>query len=307
MYYNIIDLAILNLNSVIRYRLCDPAKRFTTYEELIDLMAEQILEAMRLYDIPREKFYSVSISADGIVDAKNGIVRYPMHHDWPRDMHLLRDLRDKLVLKPEALFLDSPIAFMGYAELLSSDSADLDKILCLFAGNAASGCVISNREILHGANGFIGEFGHIDPYSDVKCSCGGYGCFETLVSVSRLLDTAREASGNGSLSLADFFDDYKKSEPYAVKELDRIIRVFSIMIHNLILTHDPDKVIIQGPYSSAGESFIRGIKEQINDLPFYKVKRDIDIEFASISAVEAIHVGAAYHSFNNFLREFKVP
>ena len=51
-----------------------------------------------------------------------------------------------------------------------------------------SGCLIDRGRIQNGKDSLIGEFGHmiLDASDPERCGCGGRGCFERLVSSSRV-------------------------------------------------------------------------------------------------------------------------
>jgi predicted NBD/HSP70 family sugar kinase len=180
---------------------------------------------------------------------------------------------------------------------------------------SAGGSILENQRLVHGVNGFIGEVGHmiIEPYSKIQCACGGYGCFGTLVSPDTVLAECAYAykkfpksiifsrTRDGALKIADVFEASNRGDPFACTILDQVIHYFTIVIHNIVLLRDPEKIIIQGIYSDAGDYFLKNLQKKVNSLPFYKMERNLPITYSSVSGFNPYLIGAGYYAVDILL------
>lgn len=109
--------------------------------------------------------------------------------------------------------------------------------------------LIVDGKIVRGADSLAGELGHIPLDSDgPQCSCGARGCFEALCS-GRAIE-ARAGRPASELLLEDAF------RSVYVRDLARGLRT-------VILLLNPERVIIGGGLSKAGEPLFRGLRAEL--------------------------------------------
>ncbi|MDR1315923.1 MAG: ROK family transcriptional regulator [Spirochaetales bacterium] len=285
-----------------------------SYKKAIRRMADIIHAMMKEAGLSGREVHSIVLGCEGIIDATSGVIRYTVHHAWGTNLPVREDLARALAF-PATIYVNNNSRLAGYYQALLN--ADLYEPVAVITSSFHSigGSILENQQPMHGANGFIGEIGHmiIEPYSEIKCHCGGYGCFESLVSPQTVLAQAgklytdyprsclyRKAK-EGALTITDVFEASNQQDPLACILLDKVIRYFSILIHNIVLLRDPSRIVIQGVYSSAGDYFLEQLRRQVNSLPFYKVERDLPIVYAPASALNVYLIGAGYYAVDVFL------
>jgi len=121
---------------------------------------------------------------------------------------------------------------------------------CVFAvilGTGVGGGVVVDGQLLEGANGIGGEWGHIPlPWpSDDECGartcwCGRSGCLETWLSGPALEDDWRRGGGD-AMPATDIAAAHPES-PAMLAWLDRLTRATAVVIDLL----DPDVIVIGG-------------------------------------------------------------
>ena len=283
------------------------------YAEALRLLEEMITGLINDQNLSNDQVYAIIIASEGIIDSNNCIIRYPIHHKWGRNLPLRDDLAQKLSFSTR-IYVDNNIRLSGYARLLFKREDTYCTLVFIYAGQSASGSILENQRLVHGTNGFVGELGHmmIDPHSKIKCVCGGYGCFGSLVAPEAVFANAKaiytkypqsilcDAIRKKTLTMTDIFDAYNQNDPLATVLLDEIIHYFSIVIHNIVLLRDPQKIIIHGIYAEAGEKFLKKLQTKVNTLPFYKIERSLPIESANYDFNPSL-IGAAYYAVDMFL------
>jgi predicted NBD/HSP70 family sugar kinase len=119
----------------------------------------------------------------------------------------------------------------------------------------AAGLVLGGR-LWRGSRGVAGEIGHIpvDPAGPV-CPCGQRGCLELAASGSGL---ARSWAGGDSVR--DLFTAAAGGDPGALTVQDRLVEHVAAAVRLLVLTVDPDRVVIGGGLSSLGDELLGAVR-----------------------------------------------
>jgi glucokinase len=84
--------------------------------------------------------------------------------------------------------------FLGRGKTLNIDS------LCMMTlGTGVGGGIILHGNILDGMNGFAGEVGHLNIWTDgLPCGCGGHGCTEPYASATSVRRAAKDLIAKGN-------------------------------------------------------------------------------------------------------------
>lgn len=142
--------------------------------------------------------------------------------------------------------------------------------VCMFTlGTAIGTGIIVNGKLIEGKNGIAGEISHlkVDYSKDaIKCNCGNVGCLETVTGGKALVnlykrlypkDKRKFDSAEEIISLAKNGD--KKCINAVVKSFDYL----SSAIASIVLTFEPDVIIIGGGVSQGGTIITDIIKKQV--------------------------------------------
>jgi len=287
------------------------------YNQAIATIVESIRTILDRNDIKPEELAGIVIGMAGIIDSRNGIICNAVHRpSWPHNLNIRKDLADSLQFDVP-IHLDNGIAFMGYAELQEQENDNFDTLVTLYSDHHTGGCVFKKREPIHGENGFMGEFGHMiaDPHSKRKCICGASGCFEVMVSPARLLEEARKhyreypesplfkAAELDALEYADIFSASNQRDEFACRLMDEIVYWYAILIRNVILSHDPQIIILRGIYQSAGDYFINSLRKEVKSSTIFETRKDIRIVYSNTGNIEAVLDGAVNFVWNKYLND----
>lgn len=163
-------------------------------------------------------------------------------------------------------------------------------------------------EIRRGDHYLVGEIGHmiIDPDGREICVCGGKGCFEAMVSTNRIVKMAREkykdypnslifdSKSPDNIDICDVFKAANKGDVLATELLDDLINWFAIGVSNVILTYDPQIVIIQGIYTKAGDYFLKNLQKKVNEISLFAIKRETEIRYSTLGDKAGVLGAASY-------------
>lgn len=197
-------------------------------------------------------FATIGIGIPGAVDRTTGRVAHAVNLGL-EDLDLGGELSRRLG-RPVRVENDVNAAALGAWQALGGGASDSMAYLNLGTGLAA-GLVLGGR-LWRGARGVAGEIGHIpvDPAGPV-CPCGQRGCLELAASGSGL---AR--SWPGGDSVRDLFTTAAAGDADAVAVRDRLVEHVAAAVRLLVLTVDPDRVVIGGGLSSLGAELVDAVR-----------------------------------------------
>lgn len=128
-------------------------------------------------------------------------------------------------------------------------------------GTGVGGGVIVNGKLLGGAHGSAGEIGHItvNAQEDFSCTCGKRNCIECYASATGIVRLAALRMGE-NLSCKDVFERAEHGDAAARELLLYVFDLLGQAIASACCVCDPDRVILGGGVSRAGEPLLQGVK-----------------------------------------------
>jgi len=221
------------------------------------------------------------------------------------------------------VWVENDANLMGLAEWKFGAARNLTDVLFLTIGTGIGGAMVVNGELYAGHRNRGGELGHIIvDLNGLPCGCGGRGCLEAHASVTALIedykrslyegdgqmerrvereDKRKEQDDNGNLDDKVLKTEitgslliarYLEAQPAAVMALNRHFDYLGAGIAGLINIFSPEKVIIGGGISEAGECYIDPIRQRAMDRAMKETSRHTLIEGAQLGN-KAGFLGAA--------------
>jgi glucokinase len=236
----------------------------------------------------------------GFLDIPQGIVKFSNNLLW-HDVPAKKILEEKLQ-KTVKIDNDANVAALG--EAWSGAGAGIPHLVCYTIGTGVGGGIIVNGKIHQGANGMAGELGHICIVPDIEaiqCNCGQRGCLETVSSATGIVRMANEAVKRGehtSLKLIEeikaknVFDAAKSGDEVSLRIIHRASYYLGKSMALLAITMNPNRFIVGGGVSRAGDIFLEPIRETYKKYAIPQAQQGIDIVQASLGNNAGV-VGAA--------------
>ncbi len=210
----------------------------------------------------------IGIGIAGIIDSKKGIVRYSPNFKGWKNVPLVSILQ-KEFKKPVSMINDVNAVCLGewkYGAAKGSHNA-----FCFTVGTGVGGGLIINDEIVFGAHGFAGEFGHMTiDHNGPRCVCGNYGCLERYVGSQYIVKMAKKRIKSKSslygleqLTVEAIARAAKKGDRTALEVFKAIGFYLGIGVANIITLLDPEVVIISGGISRSGKVLFNPIRKTV--------------------------------------------
>jgi len=129
-------------------------------------------------------------------------------------------------------------------------------------GTGVGGGIVVNGQVLEGAQGIAGEWGHnlLEPDGE-PCYCGKRGCVETVISGPAL--QKYYASITGEIKSLEQIARYahRRSDSTAERTMKRLFEMFGVALAQVVNVLDPHAIILGGGVGNIDELYTEGKAE----------------------------------------------
>jgi len=229
-------------------------------EEALDASARMVDEVLVEAGIDRALVTCTGIGIPGPVDRARGAVGSATILPGWLGLQIADAMRGRLGLPVE---IENDANCGALAELTWGAGRDCSSFAYIKAATGIGAGIIIDGRLLRGASGTAGEIGHTTlDQAGALCYCGNRGCLETVASgpaIIRLVSEARQEAPNLArvIELAASGDVRCRR---AISDAGREIGVAVAGLCNLI---NPERVIIGGLLSRAGDLLLQPIRESV--------------------------------------------
>jgi len=150
------------------------------------------------------------------------------------------------------------------SEAVDGAAAGARVVFAVIIGTGCGGGIVVDGELLEGASGIGGEWGHnplpwlqeSELRESADCWCGQRGCLETWISGSGLQRDFLTATGV-ALTGEDIMTAARRGDLAAVAAFDRYVDRFARALASVINLIDPHVIVLGGGMANVGELYER--------------------------------------------------
>lgn len=248
---------------------------------------EKILKIVGDYKESNE-VEGVAISTAGMVDTKNGSIRYASELiPGYTGINFKEPIKEKFDLP---CYVENDVNCAGLAEYKSGAGKSSEIALILTIGTGIGGCAIINGEVYHGVSGSAMEIGYMNMQNST---------FETLASAKTLVEKVADLKvenvedWNGK----KIFDLAKGGDEICIKSIDEMCEVLARGIANIVYVLNPDTIILGGGIMAQGEYLYEKIDKNLEKYLQKPLYDAISLKFASNQ--NAAGMLGAFYNFKN--------
>ncbi len=215
-------------------------------------------------DVTDGQIAGIGMGVPGLIQLPAGIVSAAPNVWADLDVAAKSGMEDRLGTRVE-FENDANAAALG--EYWLGAGKDVDDLILMTLGTGVGGGIVSSGRIVRGHAGMAGEIGHmtLDPTSEVRCSCGNFGCVETVASATAIVRQARSAVGesaafavldsSGRLSAATIAELAASGDADAIAIYESVGRGLGVAVGNMISVFNFPLYLIAGGVAPAWELF----------------------------------------------------
>jgi predicted NBD/HSP70 family sugar kinase len=262
---NVFRGALLNLRGEVKYQL-DVAVENRTKEEALTLVYQLIDDLLAQSPIP---VMGIGIGVPGIIDIDRGYLHQAVNLGW-YNLPLRELLVQRYKLAAMVLTTIRRLVAVPFWEHQKQQH-----LVVIRVGNGIGAGMLLNNQLLqsHG----VGEIGHVMVQENGElCSCGNYGCLETVISNRAVIKQAQSIARQHPESLLNQF----ASSPDSIT-IDSIIQAVAAgdatlqplievvgqhlgsAIANLIGVLGMTKILLAGRVAQFGQPLLEIVKEEV--------------------------------------------
>ncbi|NLY35752.1 MAG: ROK family protein [Tissierellia bacterium] len=201
-------------------------------------------------------------------------------------------------------FVGNDVSFALYGEW-KKRGGHFNNVVGLFAGSGLGGGLILGGELYSG-QGAAGEIGHMNYIPEGRsCGCGGWGCYESYVAKSGMLQRLEEFAQEGGNSIllegrksGEMLDSrvlakgYKLGDSLAVELFEESARALGSAIASLHAVLEPDLFILGGGVvDDYGEEYFDEVNKWAQILVMPSMANTLKIETSMLKGKAGIYGG----------------
>jgi glucokinase-like ROK family protein len=249
-------------------------------------------------------FLGLGLATPGTVDLNEGLLIFAPNLHW-RNVPFRKIFAEQTKLK---IYVENDANAAAIAEHLFGMARHCTDFIFVFAGVGIGGGLFLNGHLYRGGNGYAGEIGHspimAEP-SQTVCHCGNRGCWETYANqysiiqrVLARLEVKRTSiiprlmiEQNTALTIPLIKQAADAGDIEAIESFSEAGLAMGQGFAGLINIFNPEKIILGGPLSIAGDYLLPGIKETVSHHALPEIDQQVEVLLSSFGP-DASLIGA---------------
>ncbi|MCK5777036.1 MAG: ROK family transcriptional regulator, partial [Bacteroidales bacterium] len=193
---SMVKLGIFNLANEAVTEIITYFSNVKEKQQLFDELLTRLDELINERSLDKKLFLGIGVSIPGLINSKNG--------QTYKDLRINGETLEEVFWNRYHLpsIIDSDSRVMAIGEQAFGYARDKENALCINICDGIGLGMVLNGKIYSGKSGLAGEFGHINVVKDGNlCTCGKYGCLETVASGMAMIEQAQQGIKKGQESL----------------------------------------------------------------------------------------------------------
>lgn len=250
---------------------------------------EKVIHFVKKHD---KEVIGVGIGTPGIIDHTERIVLGGAENIKGWENLPLAEILEKEFKFPVILANDANM--MGLGETIYGAAKGFRDVVFITVGTGIGGAVIIDGKLFNGFDNRGTELGHVPLIANGKpCECGSVGCLESYASTSALVnDFSKRYAGNEIVNGRLIVKLYKEGDAIATECLEQHCDYLGHGIAGFINIFSPQKVVIGGGLSEAGNFYIEKVREKAMRYAMHECAVNTNIVAARLGN-KAGYIGAA--------------
>ena len=246
-----------------------------SYSQLIDQLAEIILEVLDTTQIDLEQLLGVGVGLAGIIRSREGIVHHSPFFGW-RDVPLAT-LLSQQIYRP--VFIENDVNTLTLAEQLFGAGRYASNFVVMTIGRGIGLGIVVNDQLYQGAGG-AGELGHTlivltDNEGSLKTET-----LEGMASDPALIDDVRQIVLDSDQSVESLEDVVRLAESgnkNVIEAVERNGKLLGIALANVANIINPELIIVSGEGTIAGAVRLTPMIDTLRQHAFDGLLDNVDI------------------------------
>ncbi len=253
-------------------------------------VVSQLLEQIDLLTVGLDGelgLVGIGIGIPAMINSTSGMIIHAPNLAWK---HV--DLRKMIADATGVLVaIDNEANTAALGEMLQNPHTDPNFIFISMGIGIGVG-IVSNGDIVHGAVGMAGEFGHMTVVpGGLLCGCGNRGCWEMYASERALVREYLAITGR-KLPGTELFELVKHHDAEACLAFEQLVPFIRLGVENIVKALNPSRVIIGNTMSQLGPMLVNPLASSFTEQDFYEAFCPVQVDVSPLGA-NSCSIGAA--------------
>ena len=255
-------------------------------EKLISTI-DTVLEGIDINEVK-----AIGVGSPGPLDVKKGLIVYTPNLPF-KNFNIVQPIKEKYNI-PTYLDNDANAATLG--EFMFGAGKGSTNMVYVTVSTGIGGGAIINGNLFRGSTANALEIGHTTVMKGgPRCGCGNTGCSEAVASGTAIMKRGREAveskvetslKNYDEVTAKEVFTEAEKGDKVSQDILNDALSYLGITIANIANSFDPDKIVMGGGVSQAGNIVFEKIDYEME-------RRCLKIIYDNCKIVKAVLGGKA--------------
>jgi len=248
-----IRAVLMDITGALVCELTRPMPDPPLFEEAEAIVRDMVAGVLDEHSVAKDRLLGIGISVPGIVDMETGRIVLAPNLGW-------ENVNFGICMgQPPGIpvFVENEAMSSAICENWVGSCKGINNFVCINIKSGVGSGIFADGRLYRGAGGSAGEVGHIAvDENGPRCGCGNYGCLETLVSSSRIVEKARKLAKQGASPGLSALQDIgeidldmlvkasKEGDEAAKAILIESARYLGIAVSYIVNTLNPSKVVI---------------------------------------------------------------
>lgn len=298
--HTILQGCVFDLRGRVIHHVRRPLGEMKSGTAVLELVYDLIEELVALANRP---LLGIGIGSPGLMDAQEGVIFQAVNLGW-QDLPLRERLEERFDL-PVYLVNDSQAAALAQYTF-ANDERDAGLVVML-AGRGISAGIILNGQLYHGTmNTGASEIGHVRVIEGGElCTCGHFGCLETVASERVIVRWARKvAQSNPFSSLSQYAETpeqvtletvlaaFEARDPAVTPLIQEVGRYLGIAAANLVGILNVRRIVLAGSLARFGDGLLVPMMQEMRQRSLAALANKTEVAVSELEE-QVVMLGAA--------------
>ncbi len=241
----------------------------------------------------------VAVGVPGLVETAHGVLRVATNLGW-RDINVVNELTSLLHGPAYTILLDNDANLAAIAEHAMGAAVGTKNMVYVTGEIGVGGGVITNGQVLRGAEGYAGEVGHMVVSADGRlCACGRRGCWETMAGLPAMLrhladpdDLIADPAMELEQRLAEIVRRAQLGDARTLRGLDAVGAGVGLGVSILANVFNPQVIVLGGFFAVLSEYLVPSIENELASRMVARSLSDCRVERSAFPFAAAARGGA---------------
>lgn len=245
--------------------------------QALDTAARMFAEVLETAGVDRKKVVGAGIGIPGPVDRARGTAGSATILPGWVGLLIAKEMEARLGVPVE---IENDANLGAAAELTWGAGRDCSNFAYIKAATGIGAGIVIDGHLLRGATGTAGEIGHTTlDERGLLCYCGNRGCLETVASGPAIVRLVGPVDG-ALLSLGQIVERSAAGDVRCRRAIADAGREIGVAVAGLCNLINPNRVIVGGLLSRAGDVLLRAMRESIRRHAVQAAAECVDVRAA---------------------------